>query len=60
MSESLPQELVRARASINLPGLPLGVVATVDRAVPYVADAIEHGYLVPEETVRGADQPSIS
>lgn len=48
MTESQPQELVLARASINLPGLPLGRVALVDPSEPYVSEAIASGYLVPE------------
>lgn len=48
MSEQPPQELVLARASIHLLGLPLGRSALVDRTDPYIAEAMARGYLVPE------------
>lgn len=35
------------RATINLPGLPVGEVALVDADVPYIRDALASGYLVP-------------
>jgi hypothetical protein len=52
--ESQQQDLVYARASIHLPGLPLGQAALVDPSDPYIADALEHGYLVPETAPEGA------
>lgn len=55
MTETPTQELVRARASIHLADLPLGHVALVDRFDPYIAEAIQHGYLVPEEMINTAE-----
>jgi hypothetical protein len=50
MTEQPSQEFVYARASINLPGLPLGRVALVDPNEPYVAESLARGYLVREGT----------
>lgn len=38
---------ILARATINLPGLPVGEVALVDPTVPYVANCLAALYLVP-------------
>lgn len=39
--------LLTVRATIHLPGLPLGAVAQIDPTLPYEAEALKAGYLVP-------------
>lgn len=40
-------DLIEVRATINLPGLRCGHVASVDPSVPYVRDCLAQQYLVP-------------
>ena len=37
----------KVRATINLPGLPVGKIALVDPSLPYIRDALASGYLIP-------------
>lgn len=39
--------MVSVRATVHLPGLPLGSTAFVDPGDPYIDELLTHGYLVP-------------
>jgi hypothetical protein len=46
-------ELIWVRATVHLPGLPLGAVVQVDPSRPYIKDALEYGRLVRESEPDG-------
>lgn len=47
-------QLVAVRATVHLPGLPLGARALVDPTDPYIRDRLAARHIVREETATAA------
>lgn len=57
------EDKILARATIGLPGLPLGREALVDPSDPYIADCLARGYLVvvaEESEAESADEETVA